>query len=93
MSDPQDPIRHLHQLVNERCRTCRDTGEDRLADFILWGRLFSSEYLGPKCYHHIPHIMRTSLHQLDQWAVVDLRPIRREVHNIEHDLEPARTGD
>ncbi len=47
------------------------------ADFILWGKLFPPEALGPKCYEHAAkHIGYSGMSQIDQYAVVDLRPIR-----------------
>jgi hypothetical protein len=61
----------------EFCRECRDEGRDPIhhAEFILWGKLFPPEALGPRCYDHAEkHIGSRGMSQIDQWAVFDLRP-------------------
>ena len=67
MTSPSVPI--------EGCREWVDT--DRCparAEFILWGKLFKREALGPRCYEHAAqHIGHGSMSRLDQWAVYDLR--------------------
>ena len=62
--------------------TCREWPPERLdrcnapAEFILWGKLFPPEALGPRCYDHAyKHIGGAGMSQLDQWAVYDLRPV------------------
>lgn len=63
--------------LTEYCRKCNDLGQDKPADFILWGKSFPSEALGPRCYIHAEkHIGSRGMSQLDQWAVYDLRPAR-----------------
>lgn len=68
----------------EFCRECRDefhAGERsrvEAADFILWGKLFPQEALGPRCYDHAErHIGGAGMSRLDQYAVFDLRKVVR----------------
>lgn len=72
------------------CRECCDEHADvlyadgtdplpeiRPAEFVLWGKLFPPEALGPRCYDHAAkHIGAANMGRLDGWAVVDLRPVR-----------------
>ncbi len=63
----------------EHCRECRDEfpyGFQERADFILWGKFFPPEALGPRCYEHTTKYMGAGMSQIDQYAVFDLRPIR-----------------
>jgi hypothetical protein len=45
-------------------------------EFILWGKMFPPEALGPKCYDHAAEHLnsRMSLQEIEQIAVFDLRP-------------------
>ena len=68
----------------EFCRECRDElyagTRDRIkaADFILWGKLFPADALGPRCYDHAErHIGGAGMSRLDQYAVFDLRTVVR----------------
>lgn len=66
------------QRAPERCRECREElpfgATVPKADFILWGKLFPPEALGPRCYDHAAkHIGWAGMSQIDQWAVYDLR--------------------
>lgn len=64
----------------EYCRECRDENWSNNAVpavFILWGKLFPPEALGPRCYAHAAkHVGERNMSQIDQWAVFDLRPYR-----------------
>jgi hypothetical protein len=63
----------MAELQREYCRACRD--EDRLtvAEFILWGKFFRREALGPRCYDHAAEWI--DIFRVDQYAVYDLRPV------------------
>ena len=60
----------------EHCRACRDERDEIVtADFILWGKLLPPEQMGPRCYDHTAgYLGWSAMHQIDQWAVFDLRP-------------------
>lgn len=69
----------------EFCRECRDElhagkrDRVRAAEFILWGKLFPAEALGPRCYDHAArHIGGAGMAMLDQYAVFDLRKVVRK---------------
>lgn len=48
------------------------------ADFILWGKLFPSQALGPRCYDHaVKHLSHGAMSRVDQHAVLDLRGLYR----------------
>lgn len=69
-------------VLNTVCRDCRDEAELNMtesipvADFILWGKLFPAEALGPKCTFHAAEYINIA--QVDQYAVLDLRAARRQ---------------
>lgn len=69
----------LAKVRREWCRECKDEREFGApgvpADFILWGKLFPPEALGPKCWMHAEKHIGRGMTQIDQWAVYDLRPI------------------
>lgn len=77
-----DPLRDAAQALLTCCRECRDeaplfTADIPPADFIIWGKLAAPEGLGPKCYDHaVKYLGRSMPSRSDQYAVVDLRPIR-----------------
>ncbi len=51
------------------------------AEFILWGKLFKPEALGPRCYDHAAsHAGHSGLTRPGKsgWAIADLRPLIRE---------------
>jgi hypothetical protein len=63
----QEPCREWVEKKANRCNAP--------SDFILWGKLFPPEALGPRCYDHAYiHIGYGGISQIDQWAVFDLRP-------------------
>ncbi len=48
------------------------------AEFVIWGKLFPREALGPRCYDHAAkHIGHDALIPNSGYAVMDLRPLRR----------------
>jgi hypothetical protein len=63
----------------EWCRECRDEDKPTPADFIIWGKLFPPEALGPKCaehaYRHVPQAFGP---MMGQWAIFDLRGLVRQ---------------
>lgn len=65
------------EALRETCREWPDDAFDRCnqpAEFILWGKLFPPEALGPRCYEHaVKHTGHSMPSQVDQWAVFDLR--------------------
>jgi hypothetical protein len=68
--------------VVEFCRDCRDEAPIGApatpADFLIWGKMFAPEALGPKCYAHAQqHLGSGAMGRLDQYAVLDLRGLRR----------------
>lgn len=75
------------------CRECRDEREWLApgvpAAFILWGKLFPQEALGPRCYDHAARWLGRGIDQVDQHAVFDLRPLRVPEENSE-DMEGVR---
>lgn len=66
--------------VKEFCREVDEHG-DRCAaraEFLLWGTLFPPEALGPRCRAHAVKWSHYSMPtQTSQWAVFDLRGLRR----------------
>jgi hypothetical protein len=67
-------------MLVEYCRDCRDElpygAEIPVASFIIWGKLFPPEALGPKCYEHTLRWVEVGqLDQIYQHAVYDLRPV------------------
>jgi hypothetical protein len=70
-----------HGRVEETCREWLDTKYDRCgerAEFILWGKFFAADALGPRCYNHTAiHIRDMSAHNIEQTAVYDLRRVYR----------------
>lgn len=47
------------------------------ADFILWGKLFPAQALGPRCYDHAAdHVGHRGLGD-PAWAILDLRGLYR----------------
>lgn len=65
--------------VEETCREWLDTTNNRCgerAEFILWGKFFAADALGPRCYNHAAiHIRDMSAHNIEQTAVYDLRRV------------------
>lgn len=86
----QQPLEAAAKSVLTCCRQCRDEAFDKgeadpavPAEFILWGRLFDSSALGPKCYDHAQGwIGWGGMGQINQYAVVDLRPIRAALEGL-----------
>jgi len=70
-------ITAMQRAGTEHCREDASTGRCGMpAEFILWGRLLPADALGPRCREHAAaHLGEPALHQLDQWAVFDLRPL------------------
>jgi hypothetical protein len=64
----------MAELQREYCRACRDEElPPTYADFILWGKFFPPDWLGPRCYLHTAELFPVS--HVDQYAVYDLRPV------------------
>ncbi len=74
-------------LGKEHCRDCRDTlpygSPIPEADFILWGKFFPQEAFGPKCMAHASRWF--PVNQVDQYAVYDLREVRKLREQAEQD--------
>ena len=62
--------------------SCRERGANERrcgapADFILWGKMFARDALGPRCHDHaVAHAGLRMPSSVDHWAVIDLRAIR-----------------
>lgn len=86
-------------VVIEWCRECRDEAAwlapGREADFILWGKLFPPEALGPRCYDHAEKwIGRADMLQIEMCAVYDLRPVHKAARGMSAaDLGTATVTD
>jgi len=65
--------------LGESCREWVEDRRDRCnerSDFILWGKFFAPEALGPRCKDHArQHLGWASMSQIDQYAVYDLRRV------------------
>ena len=62
---------YCHQWVGRAApRRC-----DRPAVVIVWGKLSHPDELGPRCQDHLPSWLH--MHQVDQYAVFDLRGLER----------------
>jgi hypothetical protein len=80
----KDILAAVAAMGNEACREWVDevanTCKER-ADFILWGKMFPPEALGPRCLTHAESHVGwrniSSASQISQWAIYDLRPIGR----------------
>ena len=60
-------------LTSEWCRECREEP----AEFILWGKLFPPEALGPRCYTCArKHVPAQGLGD-PSWAIANLGPVQR----------------
>jgi len=61
------------------------------AEFILWGKLFPPEALGPRCwrhaYAHCPYVGDPA------WAIYDLRPINAAERERALAVSPADTTE
>lgn len=70
----------LARIAVTPCREWLDEKHDRCsaqAEFVLWGRLFKPEALGPRCYDHAAmHAGHKALGDAS-WAIIDLRPALR----------------
>lgn len=64
--------------VVEWCRACRDKDSLTQAEFIIWGKYFPPEHLGPRCYDHTADAVRNNMSQVDQYAIFDLRGLSRD---------------
>jgi len=72
-------LNEISEHSREACREWPDGQLDRCnqpAVFILWGKLFPPEALGPRCEDHAAQYTRTDLHTIEQSAIFDLRPLR-----------------
>jgi hypothetical protein len=69
----QAPLEFCREWVEDKANHCAEP-----ADFILWGKLFPPEALGPRChdhaYEHAPGAFRGTQ---GQWAIFDLRGLYR----------------
>ena len=81
----RDKLRAQRDAVIDLCREpCREWIEEKadrckvVSEFILWGKLFPSEALGPRCYEHASQHLGgwMSYADIEQHAVFDLRRIR-----------------
>lgn len=68
--------------IIEHCRACWDQRNKMVqADFIIWGKLSPPEQLGPRCWDCTAgYIGAEAMHQIDQWAIFDLRPFQVAKH-------------
>lgn len=95
-SPKADTLADAARSILTSCRECRDERDfydDPVppADFIVWGKLAEPEALGPKCYDHaVKHLGHSMPGRADQYAVVDLRPIRAALTAHDQQGEPAR---
>jgi len=68
------------QVTLETCREELPDGErcGEWAEFLLWGKLFPEEVLGPRCFEHaIQHVNDTSLSRRTGSAILHLRDLSR----------------
>lgn len=76
-------------VLDEVCRECRDLLPygDKIpqAEFVLWGKFFPQEALGPRCSGHADKYF--PIHLADQYAVIDLRRARQEREDLRNDLQ------
>lgn len=76
MTQPLETCREWVERKADRC--------NELATVIIWGKLFASEALGPRCdghaYKHIGHDYYTD--RLSMWAVFDLRDLERRTERV-----------
>jgi hypothetical protein len=69
-------------LITEGCREelGAEANYDKCwapAEFVLWGKLFPPEALGPRCYDHAAkHVGHAGLSPNKHYALIDLRPLR-----------------
>lgn len=80
-SSPADTLTGERE-VREACREWVEAKTNccfERAEFLLWGKLFPPEALGPRCYEHAAkHAGHEALgYRLDQYAILDLRGLRR----------------
>jgi hypothetical protein len=79
MTEASLPYEHV-----ETCRTCSDRGLRILvpADFIVWGKMFSKEQLGPRCTAHLVEQHGWQVYdRVDQYAIFDLRTVTQHGHS------------
>lgn len=75
--------------MRESCREWIEEKSDRCnaeAVFILWGKLFPKDAMGPRCWDHASKWLNghTSQRDIDQTAVYDLRPVYEMIDRAEH---------
>lgn len=77
---PFIPVREsCREWVEEKVNRC---GEP--AEWVLWGKLFNPDALGPRCHAHAVDWMDKEhcsdfLYRPDQYAIIDLRNLYRKV--------------
>jgi hypothetical protein len=63
--------------------TCREWCDEKInrcnepAEFVLWGKLFPPDALGPRCYDHAAKWAGHRALGDPAWAIIDLRPLLR----------------
>lgn len=68
--DNEQPLEHCREWIEETVNHC---GQPAIA--IVWGKLFPSPALGPKCLDHLGKYVDP--YRFEQWAVFDLRGLKR----------------
>lgn len=71
MSD-EAPIETCREWLRSKHDTCKEP-----AAFVLWGKLLPPEAMGPRCMDHARKHIPSLPHLAHQYAVLDLRDLRR----------------
>ena len=86
----------LEGIAREGCREWPTGALDRCnvpAEFVLWGKLFPPEALGPRCYDHAAaHAGHRALGD-PSYAIIDLRPALRVLDKYAELADDERSFD
>lgn len=85
VSELERELEETRRVLHATCiETCREWIPEKSnychepAEFLIWGRLFDPEALGPRCYDHAAdHVSHHALARSSHYALVDLRPARK----------------
>lgn len=80
LAEPVDVLALCEGVDPGGCRHWPEGADDRCgkpSEFVLWGKLYPPEALGPRCYDHASLHMSMDERSIRDSAVIDLRPLRK----------------
>lgn len=73
------------EIIQKHVGGCRDEGDDgykcwKPAEYVLWGKLFPPEALGPRCYDcAAKHAGHRALAPNSGYALISLRDLEKDL--------------